>query len=118
MVLILINPDKGFVLGTDVSDYVVEAVLDQVREDGSQVPVAFWSRVLPKVHNSTWTGRAKEMYAILCALRKWSVHIGLQSMVVCTDNQSLQSRHEEHIDTPSAPAAPRARLQETPASQV
>ena len=42
----VINPDKGFVLRTDASAYAVEAVLEQVREDGSHVPVAFWSRVL------------------------------------------------------------------------
>ena len=34
-------------------------------------------------------------------------------MVVCTDHQSLQSWHKEHIDTPSGPAARRARWHET-----
>ena len=41
----LLNPDKRFVLRTDASDYAVGAVLEQVQEDGSHVPVAFWSRV-------------------------------------------------------------------------
>ena len=39
--LFLIIPDKRFVLRTDASDYAVGAVLEQVREDGSHVPVAF-----------------------------------------------------------------------------
>ena len=38
---------------------------------------------------------------------------GLQPVVVCTDPQSLQSWHKEHVDTPSRPAARRARWHET-----
>ena len=76
--LFLVNPDKGFVLRTDASDYAVGAVLEQIRDDGSHVPVAFWSRILAEGQRRTWTAREKETYAIVCALRKWSGHIGLQ----------------------------------------
>ena len=107
--LFLMNPDKGFVLRTDASDYAVGAVLEQVREDGSHVPVAIWSRGLAEGQRRTWTAREKGTYAIICASRKWSGHIGLQPIVVCTDHQSLQSWHKEHVDTPSGPAARRAR---------
>ena len=79
------DPDKGFVLRTDASDYAVGAVLEQIRDDGSHVPVAFWSRILAEGQRRPWTAREKETYAIVCALRKWSGHIGLQPMVVCTD---------------------------------
>ena len=34
--------DRGFVLGTDASDYAVGAVLEQVLDDGKHVSVAFW----------------------------------------------------------------------------
>ena len=37
----LLDPDKGFVLRTDASDYAVGAVLEQVGCDGTHVPVAF-----------------------------------------------------------------------------
>ena len=57
--------------------------------------------------------RENETYAIVCALRKWSGHIRLQLLVVCTDHQSLQSWHKEHVDTPSGLAARRARWHET-----
>ena len=107
------DPDKGFVLRTDASDYAVGAVLEQVRDDGTHVPVAFLSRILAEGQRRPWTAREKETYAIVCALRKWSGHIGLQPVVVCTDHQSLQSWHKEHVDTPSGPAARRARWHET-----
>ena len=107
------DPDKGFVLRTDASDYAVGAVLEQIRDNRSHVPVAFWSRILAEGQRQTWTAREKETYAIVCALRKWSGHIGLQPVVVCTDHQSLQSWHKEHVDTPSGPAARRARWLET-----
>ena len=92
--LFLVDPDKGFVLRTDASDFAVGAVLEQIRDDGSHVPVAFWSLILAEGQRGTSTTREKETYAIVCALRKWSGHIGLQPVVVCTDHQSLQSWHK------------------------
>ena len=107
------DPNKGFVLRTDASDNAVGAVLEQVRDDRSHVPVAFWSRILAEGQHRTWTAREKETYAIVCAFRKWSGNIRLQPVVVCTDHQSVQSWHKEHVDTPSGAAARRARWHET-----
>ena len=87
----LVDPDRGFVLRTDVSDYAVGAVLEQVLDDGRHVPVAFWSRVLAEGQRRTWTPREKEAYAIVMALRKWARYIALHPVTVCTDHQSLQS---------------------------
>ena len=47
------------------------------------------------------------------ALRKWAGYIALHPVTVCTDHQSLQSWHKEHVDTPSCPASRRARWHET-----
>ena len=66
--LFLVDPDKGFVLRTDASDYAVGAVLEQVRDDETHVPVAFWSRILAEGQRRTWTAREKETYAIVCAV--------------------------------------------------
>ena len=106
--LFLVDPNKGFVLRTDASDNAVGALLVQVWDDRSHVPVASWCRILAEGQRLSWTAREKETYAIVCALRKWSGHNGLQPVVVCTDHQSLQSWHKEHVDTPSGPAARRA----------
>ena len=99
----LVDPDRGFVLRTEASDYAVGAVLEQVLDDGRHVPVAFWSRVLADSQRRTWTPREKEAYAIVMALRKWAGYIALHPVTVCTDHQSLQWWHKEHVDTPSGP---------------
>ena len=81
------------------------------RSEG-MVPMSQWPFgvvFLAEGQRRTWTARNRETYAIICALRMWSRHIGLQPIVVCTDHQSLQSWHKELVDTPSGPAARRAR---------
>ena len=100
----LINLDKGFMLRTNASDYAVEMVSQQVEDDGTHVPVALWSRVLAPGQRRTWEPGEEETYTIICALHKWAGHIGLPPVVVCRDHQSLQSRHKQHVDTPSGPA--------------
>ena len=44
---------------------------------------------------------------------KWAGYIALHPVTVCTDHQSLQSWHKEHVDTLSGPASRRARWHET-----
>ena len=53
--LFLVDAHKGFVLRTDASDYAVGAVLEHVRDDGSHVPVAFWSPIPAEGQRQTWT---------------------------------------------------------------
>ena len=47
------------------------------------------------------------------ASRKWAGYIALHPVTVCTDHQSLQYWHKEHVDTPSGPASRRARWHHT-----
>ena len=51
--LFLVDPNKGFVLQTDASNYAVGAVLEQVQDDASHVPVAFWSQILAEGQRRT-----------------------------------------------------------------
>ena len=108
----LVDPDQGFVLRTDASNYYISAVLEQVLQDGRHVLVVFWSRVLTEGKRRTWLPREKEAYAIAMALRKWAGYIALHPVTVCTDHQSLPSWHKEHGDTPSASDSRRARWHE------
>ena len=55
-------------------------VLEQVREDGTHVPVLYWSRRPTSPVDS-------EGERIVCAMRKSLGHIGLQPVVVCTNHQ-------------------------------
>ena len=75
--------------------------------------MAFWSGVLDERQRQTWTPHEKEAYAIVMALRNWAGYIALHSVTVCTDRQSLQLWHKEHVDTPSGPVSGRARWHET-----
>ena len=109
----LADPARGFVMRTDASNYSIGVVLEQVLDDGRHVPVAFWSRVLAEGQRRTWTPREKEAYAIIMAVRKWAGYIALHRVMVCTDHQSLQSWHKEHVDIPSEPASRRARFYKT-----
>ena len=64
--LFLVDPDKGFVLRTDASDYAVRAVLEQVRCDGTHVPVCFWSQVLAEGQRRMWYAVEREGKGDLC----------------------------------------------------
>ena len=93
----LVDPDRGFVLRTDASDYAVGAVLEQVLDDGRHVPVAFWSRVLAEGQRRTWTPRGK---GGVCH-RHGSQEMGWV--------HSPPSRHRLHRPSESAVVAQRAR---------
>ena len=67
----LLDPDRGFFLRTDASDYAIGAVMKQMLDDGRHVPVAFLSQVLVEGQKRTWTPREKQAYAIVMAPRKW-----------------------------------------------
>ena len=109
----LVVPKRGFILRKDASNYAGGAVLEQVSEDWSHVCEAFSSRVLVERQRGTWTPREKEVYAILMALRKWAGYIALHLVTVCTEHQSLQSWHKEHMNTALGSACRRCRCRET-----
>ena len=105
MGLHLVYPDRGFLLRTDASHYAIGAVLEQVPDDGRHVLLPFWSRVLAEGQWRIWTPREKEVYAIVMALSKWAGYRALHPLRGCTDHQSLQSWHKEHVDIPSGSAS-------------
>ena len=118
-----VNPDIGFVLRVDASDYAVGATLEQcidknrnpTKEDalkGRTVPVAFLSRKLADSQRN-WVPREKETYAIIVALEKWKSWIGLQKVLVLTDHKALERWYYEELDPPSGPLGRRLRWHQT-----
>ena len=99
------NPNKAFVIRTNMSDYAMGAVFEQTDEKGHHYPVTFWSNVLTPSQRKSWTRTTKQAYAIVSALRKWSGHIALQPVCVCTDHQPYKNWHTECVGTPSGPDA-------------
>ena len=63
----LVDPNKGFVLHTDASDYAVGAVLEEVRDTAMYVPVAFWSRILAEGQRRTWSALKGRHMPSVCA---------------------------------------------------
>ena len=98
---------------TDASNYAIAAVLEQVLDDGRHLPVTFLRRVPAEGQRRTWGPPEKEVCAIVMDLRKSAGYIAPHHVTVCTDHQSVQSWHKQHVDTPSGPGSPRATRQKT-----
>jgi hypothetical protein len=75
-------------------------------------PVAFFSRKLTSSQRKTRTPREKEAYAITSTLKKFASWINFQPVLFLTDHRTLESWVSEVLDTPSGPAARKARWHE------
>jgi hypothetical protein len=116
----VVNPDRPYVLRVDASGKAVGEVLEQdpnaaVRptpensKPGMTVPVAFMSCKLTDSQQQVWDVREKEAYAIFLALENWSSWIGLQPVLILSDNETLKSWAQEHLQVPAGPTGRRAR---------
>ncbi len=112
----VVNTDGPFVLRVDA----VGASLDQMPEDagrstpenvkmGQTVHVAFMYRKLAPSQLWTWDTRDKEAYAIVSGLDKWAGWIGVQPVLVLTENKTLQSWAKETLSPPGGTPGRRAR---------
>lgn len=68
------DASKPFVVHTDASDYAVGAVLSQHNERGELRPIGFVSQKLSDVEYR-WSVYEKELYSIVVALKRWSMHL-------------------------------------------
>ncbi|CAH9085924.1 unnamed protein product [Cuscuta europaea] len=93
---VLALPDftSEFVIETDASGMGVGAVLSQKGH-----PIAFMSKALGP-ENQVWSTYAKEMFAILEAIRTWRTYLLGQHFTIYTDQKSLRHLLEQQITTP------------------
>jgi phospholipid-translocating ATPase len=88
---VLNSPDyeKKFYLQTDASERGIGAVLSQQDKEGSDHPIAFFSRkLLPR--ETRYATVEKECLAIVAALKHFSVYLLGTHFTVLTDHQALQ----------------------------
>ncbi|MDF1540295.1 MAG: RNase H-like domain-containing protein [Candidatus Thorarchaeota archaeon] len=74
---------KPFLLRTDASDVAVGGILYQ-----DDIPVAICSSSL-KGAQRRWITQEKELWAILCSVRKWRHWLQFSSFVIVTDNRNV-----------------------------
>ncbi|KAF2295858.1 hypothetical protein GH714_034617 [Hevea brasiliensis] len=88
------NFDEPFVITTDASNTGIGAVLTQ-----QDRPIAFMSRALG-ISKQTWSTYAKEMLAILQAVRTWRPYLLGHKFFIHTDQRSLKYMVEQRVITP------------------
>ena len=90
-ILRLPDPKLSFTVTTDASDYAVGAVLTQRFPDtGFDHPIAYHSRKL-KPSEINYPAWAKELLAIVDALRTWRIYLDGQKFTMVTDHQACIS---------------------------
>ena len=87
---VLNSPDfnRPFTLQTDASDRGVGAVLSQMSEDGSEHPVAYWSRKLLD-REQRYSTVEKECLAIKLAVEAFQVYLLGRPFTIVTDHHAL-----------------------------
>ena len=88
---ILKNPDfdRLFIVQTDASDRGIGAVLSQLSDEGSEHPVAYYSRkLLPR--EERYSTVEKECLAIRLAVQAFKVYLLGKPFTVQTDHRSLE----------------------------
>jgi len=88
------NFNDSFTIETDASGEGIGVVLSQQGK-----PVAFMSRALG-VTKLSWSAYAKEMLAIIEAIRLWRPYLLGKKFFIQTDHRSLKYLLEQRIVTP------------------
>ena len=86
--LYLADWNREFNIETDASKTAIGAVLFQIDDNGNRLHLGYHSKALSQVEQR-WTTTELEMYAIVCASRKWSAYCS-NKVVFHTDHQPLK----------------------------
>ena len=86
---ILAFPDleKQFILTPDASCIAVGGVLSQIRDDGRDHPIAFFSKALNKCERK-WDACEQELFAILSGVKHFRHYLMNTKFRVRTDNKA------------------------------
>jgi hypothetical protein len=68
------NPLRQWTVQTDASGFAIGAVLEQVQDDGTTRPVAYWSSKL-KPAEMRYSATERELMAIVKAVKHWRVYL-------------------------------------------
>ena len=108
----LVDPDRGFVLRTDASNYAIGAVLEQVLDKGRHVPVALWNQSWRKARG----GHGRPVRRRHTPL-SWLSGTGPGTQPCIPSRSAGPSESavvaQGPLDTPSGPASRRASWHET-----
>jgi hypothetical protein len=101
--LIHLDPAKPFIVETNVSDFVLGAILSQFGINGLLHPVAFYSRKLTSAEIN-YHVYDNELLAIIMAFEQWRPYLaGAQHQVqVLTDHKNLLLFHN-YLDLELSP---------------
>jgi len=87
------NINDSFIIEADASSDGISAVLSQQGK-----PIAFMSRAL-RISKQLWSVYAKEMLAIVEAIRIWRPNLLGRKFIIWTDQKSLKYLLEQQITT-------------------
>jgi transposase InsO family protein len=81
--------DRKFILDTDASGYAISGVLSQADDDGSEHPVAYFSRTLSKEEQNYSTTR-RELLAVIESMEYFRIYLIGRRFLLRTDHASIR----------------------------